>query len=79
MKLVRTSITIPQNVLDAARIKAATEQKSLSRYITDELKAVCPVHKKKVDLSKVVGVIDSGKPDFEFPSRDELYQERWTT
>ena len=59
--------------MDSARVEAARERKSLSRYISDKLKNEVPAKTRSIDLDEVCGVFHSGKPNFKVPSRHVLY------
>lgn len=73
MKLVRTSITIPEDVLFTARIEATENRKSFSKHVVDKLTNGSPVKKTPIDLDKVLGVFDSGDPNYRVPSRHIMY------
>lgn len=80
MNLARITLTIPENVLDLARVKAASQRKSLSKYVSEVLAKELNIHPPKIlsieEKMKALGTISSGKKNFVLPSRDELYKER---
>ncbi len=73
MKIGRASFTAPQSVLDMIRVQAATERKSMSKYIVDKLTNGSSVKKAPVDFDKVFGVFNSGNPNYRVPSRHVMY------
>lgn len=80
MNLTRTTFTIPESILESARIKAVSQKKSLSRYISEilakELKIRAPKNLSVEEKMKALGTISSNKKSFVMPSRDEMYAER---
>lgn len=80
MNLARTTLTIPQNILDSARIKAASQRKSLSKLVSEliaeRLKLALPASYSYEEKMKTLGTISVDKKGFKFPSRAELYKDR---
>lgn len=56
-KLLRTTITIPEEVYKKARITAATEGKSVSAFITDSIRLILSIPKKKSSIKDPLKIL----------------------
>lgn len=76
--LVRTTITIPQNLYKLIKMKAVVKNTSVSGLVTDLIKqdiSPGPVTKtKKKDPMSTLGVFKIGIKEI-YKSRDELYED----
>jgi hypothetical protein len=76
-KLIRTTITVPEDIYKQAKVKASLVQESFSTYVTEALyekinQIINEPLKKKVDPKKTLGVFSLGIK--KFPSRKKLYE-----
>ena len=79
--LIRTSITIPENVFIHVRILAAQKGESVSKYITRMLreKTQTPYHTQVKDPMSLLGVYNvTDKSPRLYTSRSELYEDHLT-
>jgi len=76
-KLIRTTITVPEDIYKQAKIKASLVQKSFSAYVTEALYEKINQLKnkpltKKIDPKKTLGVFSIGIK--KIPKRKKLYE-----
>jgi len=77
--LARTTITVPKNLYKQLRVKAASERKSFSAYITDILEDYVYI-KKPVDSKnpmKYLGRLNIGVNKV-YEKRSDIYSKRKT-
>ncbi len=76
-KLIRTSITIPEDIYKDARVVAAKKSESLSKFITQSIRIRMygkAKPKKKTDPTKILGKYSLGGKE-PYKHRSELYDE----
>jgi len=77
-KLIRTTITVPENIYKQAKVKASLVQESFSAYVTEALyekiNQINQSLKKKIDPKQTLGVFSLGIK--KIPSRKKLYETR---
>jgi len=76
-KLIRTTITVPEDIYKQAKVKASLVQESFSTYVTEALyekinQIINEPLKKKVDPKKTLGVFSLGIK--KIPLRKKLYE-----
>jgi hypothetical protein len=76
-KLIRTTITVPEDIYKQTKVKASLVQESFSAYVTEALyekinQIIDEPLKKRVDPKKTLGVFSLGIK--KIPSRKKLYE-----